>query len=185
MSDVTFDLREQPDAPSTRTWPSPGRVTLVETGDDDADRRAAARARRHRDEHVLLYLWRRRQRRQRRRTDCVPPEQGRQATVTAVQPRGRFGALDFDESADHGRFKRNRPATAAGSTAGSSCSSPACSTSSKGTPPVGSGSRWNSSRARRSCCVQALGFWQPMDTLRDKLHLEALWESGRAPWRVW
>ena len=29
------------------------------------------------------------------------------------------------------------------------------------------------------------GFWQPMDTLRDKLHLEELWESGRAPWRVW
>ena len=29
------------------------------------------------------------------------------------------------------------------------------------------------------------GFWQPMDTLRDKNHLEALWESGRAPWTLW
>jgi glucose-1-phosphate cytidylyltransferase len=29
------------------------------------------------------------------------------------------------------------------------------------------------------------GFWQPMDTLRDKQHLEALWSSGKAPWRVW
>jgi glucose-1-phosphate cytidylyltransferase len=29
------------------------------------------------------------------------------------------------------------------------------------------------------------GFWQPMDTLRDKMHLENLWQSGRAPWRVW
>jgi glucose-1-phosphate cytidylyltransferase len=29
------------------------------------------------------------------------------------------------------------------------------------------------------------GFWQPMDTLRDKRHLEKLWESGRAPWKVW
>jgi glucose-1-phosphate cytidylyltransferase len=29
------------------------------------------------------------------------------------------------------------------------------------------------------------GFWQPMDTLRDKLHLEELWESGKAPWKVW
>jgi glucose-1-phosphate cytidylyltransferase len=29
------------------------------------------------------------------------------------------------------------------------------------------------------------GFWQPMDTLRDKQHLEALWDSGRAPWRAW
>ena len=29
------------------------------------------------------------------------------------------------------------------------------------------------------------GFWQPMDTLRDKLHLEELWESGTAPWKGW
>jgi len=28
-------------------------------------------------------------------------------------------------------------------------------------------------------------FWQPMDTLRDKMHLEDLWKSGRAPWRAW
>ena len=29
------------------------------------------------------------------------------------------------------------------------------------------------------------GFWQPMDTLRDKNHLEALWQSGNAPWKSW
>ena len=29
------------------------------------------------------------------------------------------------------------------------------------------------------------GFWQPMDTLRDKTHLEELWNSGRAPWKLW
>jgi len=29
------------------------------------------------------------------------------------------------------------------------------------------------------------GFWQPMDTLRDKIHLEELWQSGNAPWKVW
>jgi glucose-1-phosphate cytidylyltransferase len=29
------------------------------------------------------------------------------------------------------------------------------------------------------------GFWQPMDTLRDKVHLEELWQSGRAPWKIW
>jgi glucose-1-phosphate cytidylyltransferase len=29
------------------------------------------------------------------------------------------------------------------------------------------------------------GFWQPMDTLRDKNHLEELWQSGQAPWKVW
>ena len=29
------------------------------------------------------------------------------------------------------------------------------------------------------------GFWQPMDTLRDKVHLEELWQAGKAPWKVW
>ena len=29
------------------------------------------------------------------------------------------------------------------------------------------------------------GFWQPMDTLRDKIHLEELWASGKAPWKLW
>ena len=29
------------------------------------------------------------------------------------------------------------------------------------------------------------GFWQPMDTLRDKMHLEELWEEGKAPWKTW
>ena len=29
------------------------------------------------------------------------------------------------------------------------------------------------------------GFWQPMDTLRDKIHLEGLWQSGKAPWKTW
>jgi glucose-1-phosphate cytidylyltransferase len=32
---------------------------------------------------------------------------------------------------------------------------------------------------------QHRGFWQPMDTLRDKIHLEKLWQSGKAPWKVW
>jgi glucose-1-phosphate cytidylyltransferase len=29
------------------------------------------------------------------------------------------------------------------------------------------------------------GFWQPMDTLRDKMHLEELWQAGKAPWKAW
>ncbi len=51
--------------------------------------------------------------------------------------------------------------------------------------------RWSASRSSgwrttascwRTCTT---GFWQPMDTLREKQHLEALWESGEAPWKVW
>jgi glucose-1-phosphate cytidylyltransferase len=38
---------------------------------------------------------------------------------------------------------------------------------------------------RRLAAYRHTGFWQPMDTLREKTQLEALWESGRAPWKVW
>jgi glucose-1-phosphate cytidylyltransferase len=40
-------------------------------------------------------------------------------------------------------------------------------------------------RASQLAAYRHSGFWQPMDTLRDKMHLENLWQSGRAPWRVW
>ncbi len=35
------------------------------------------------------------------------------------------------------------------------------------------------------CAYKHIGFWQPMDTLRDKMYLESLWESGSPPWKVW
>ena len=35
------------------------------------------------------------------------------------------------------------------------------------------------------CAYQHYGFWQPMDTLRDKNHLEEMWQNNQAPWRLW
>ena len=40
-------------------------------------------------------------------------------------------------------------------------------------------------RDRQLMAFEHKGFWQPMDTLRDKLHLEKLWNEGNAPWKVW
>jgi glucose-1-phosphate cytidylyltransferase len=40
-------------------------------------------------------------------------------------------------------------------------------------------------RDKQLCVYRHSGFWQPMDTLRDKVHLEDLWSTGRAPWKVW
>ena len=76
--------------------------------------------------------------------------------------------------------------TAAGSTAGSSCSSRAVFDLIQADSTV-----WERepleqlARTAQLSAFKHTGFWQPMDTLRDKLHLEALWASGRAPWRVW
>ena len=75
---------------------------------------------------------------------------------------------------------RSRPATAAGSMAASSCCRPRSSTTSTATPRCGSRSRSSAWRATASSApIATTGFWQPMDTLRDKRHLEELWQTGQ------
>ena len=107
---------------------------------------------------------------------------GRLATVTAVQPPGRFGALEIDEAGTAGpRLRREAArATAAGSTAGSSSWSRRCSTTSTATRRLWEQEPLEGLAARRPARgYRHRGFWQPMDTLRDKRALEELWESRR------
>ena len=54
------------------------------------------------------------------------------------------------------------------------------------TRPYGRASRWSGwPSTGELAAYKHHGFWQPMDTLREKNYLEALWESGKAPWKVW
>ncbi len=110
---------------------------------------------------------------------------GRQATVTAVRPPGRFGALDVRSGEVRGFMEK----------------------------PLGDGSWINGgffvlepevldriegdhttwerepleglARDGQLSAFRHEGFWQPMDTIRDKRHLEELWDSGQAKWKVW
>lgn len=110
---------------------------------------------------------------------------GKAATVTAVQPPGRFGSLRMDGPSVVEFLEK----------------------------PVGDGSRINGGFFVLSpevlnridgdatdwerhpleslaadgelSAFSHSGFWQPMDTMRDKMHLEELWASGKAPWKVW
>ena len=111
--------------------------------------------------------------------------QGRDATVTAVRPPGRFGALDLDGDGVAGFLEK----------------------------PLGDGSWINGgffvlspdvidriaddatvwekdpleglARDGQLAAFKHDGFWQPMDTLRDKRYLEDLWSSGKAAWKTW
>ena len=104
--------------------------------------------------------------------------------MTAVQPIGRFGAMDLTH--EHGgacRSTRSRRATAAGSTAASSCSSPASSTTSATATPCGSRSRSRASlRPASSSPTSTRASGSPWTRSRDKQLLDGLWESGKAPW---
>lgn len=110
---------------------------------------------------------------------------GRLATVTAVRPPARFGGLCFDGN----RVVRfvEKPQTGEGwINGGFFVLEPGVIDYIEGDDTV-----WEREPLERLAAdgqlvaYKHVGFWQPMDTLREKQLLEALWESGKAPWKVW
>lgn len=110
---------------------------------------------------------------------------GREATLTAVIPPGRFGALDLDGDRVS-RFTEKPPGDDGLINGGFFVLHPAV----VGRIP-GDDTSWELeplerlARESQLMAYRHLGFWQPMDTLRDKIQLESLWADGKAPWRVW
>jgi glucose-1-phosphate cytidylyltransferase len=110
---------------------------------------------------------------------------GRQATVTAVVPPGRFGALDCA----NGRVCAftEKPAGDGGLiNGGFFVLSPAVLDRIEGDGTVWEGAPLQSLAADGELMAwEHRGFWQPMDTLRDRDYLRGLWEAGHAPWKIW
>jgi glucose-1-phosphate cytidylyltransferase len=111
--------------------------------------------------------------------------EGRLATVTATQPPGRFGAVNFDGHRVTG-FQEKPVGDGGWINGGFFVLSPEI-----GKYIEGDSTLWEHEPLKNLAADGQLsvyrheGFWQPMDTLRDKQHLEALWSSGKAPWKVW
>jgi glucose-1-phosphate cytidylyltransferase len=109
----------------------------------------------------------------------------RLATVTAVQPPGRFGALRFEGNKGLG-FQEKPVGDGGWINGGFFVCSPKVGQYIDGEATV-----WerepleNIARDGQLTVYFHNGFWQPMDTLRDRRHLEDLWASGRAPWKQW
>jgi len=112
-------------------------------------------------------------------------EHGKLATVTAVRPPGRYGALEIDGTSVKS-FVEKPPGDNAHINGGFFVLSPGVIDRIEGDQ-----TSWESAplealaRDNQLAAYRHYGFWQPMDTLRDKMALEELWRSGRAPWRVW
>ncbi|HUR86494.1 MAG TPA: glucose-1-phosphate cytidylyltransferase [Solirubrobacteraceae bacterium] len=184
-SDVTFDMRTgEMDIHRSRT--EPWRVTLVDTGDRSM---TGGRLKR-----VLPYIG--------DETFCVTYGdgvanldisslvehhrlEGRLATVTAVQPPGRFGALETDDTAVRSFAEKPR-GDGAWINGGFFVCEPSI-----GEFIAGDDTKWEEEPLRELAARGELtvyrhrGFWQAMDTLRERNELEALWASGRAPWCAW
>ena len=110
---------------------------------------------------------------------------GTLATVTAVQPPGRFGALDVDRNLISG-FREKPEGDGGWINGGYFVLSPGVFEHIEGDDTI-----WERAplerlaRAGQLSAFRHRGFWQPMDTLRDRVQLEELWASGRAPWKTW
>lgn len=187
MSDVTFDMRQNRMEVHER-HAEPWRVTLVDTGEDTMTggrlKRVAGFLR---DEEAFCFTY----------GDGVADvdisaaidfhrSHGRLATVTAVQPPGRYGALRIDGDLVLGFTEKPRGDGGGLINGGFFVLSPKCldriasdATSWELEPLTGLAADGE------LLAFEHNGFWQPMDTLREKNLLESLWQSGKAPWKVW
>lgn len=185
MSDVTFDLTSN-QMKVHQNNAEPWRVTLVDTGESTMTGGRLRRVRDYLGAEDFCFTY----------GDGVGDvnigaliqqhkASGLKATLTAVQPPGRFGALNLAGQCI--TSFQEKPVGDGGWINGGFF---VCSTSVL-EYIEGDDTIWERGPLERLASQRELGayfhhgFWQPMDTLRDKLHLEDLWNSGKAAWKIW
>jgi glucose-1-phosphate cytidylyltransferase len=186
MSDVTFDMQHNRMHVHQR-YAEPWQVTLVDTGDETLTGGRLKRVASYiKDEDAFCFTY----------GDGVADidisaqvafhkQHGKWATVTAVQPPGRYGALQVDRGLVTGFLEKPRGDGGA-INGGFFILSPKCLDFIDGDDVS-----WEREPLMRLAAESQLmafeheGFWQPMDTLRDRMSLEQLWSSGNAPWKIW
>jgi glucose-1-phosphate cytidylyltransferase len=185
-SDVTFDLSSNQMEVHER-HAEPWRVTLVDTGESTQTGGRLKRIHHYvKDETEFCFTY----------GDGVADidigaalnfhrQQGTLATVTAAAPPGRFGALEINNNRVT-RFNEKPPGSEGMINAGFFILSPKVIDLIDDDQTPWESTPLETLAARQQLAVwQHHGFWQPMDTLRDKTHLEDLWQKGNAPWKKW
>ena len=186
MSDVTFDMAQNRMQVHER-HAEPWKVTLIDTGDDTLTGGRLKRVAPYmQGDDAFCFTY----------GDGVADvdvtrelafhrQHGKWATVTAVQPPGRYGALELEGTKVTGFMEKPR-GDGGLINGGFFVLSPQCldliegdASSWEGGPLIELATRGH------LMAFEHRGFWQPMDTLRDKNHLEELWDSGEAPWKIW
>jgi glucose-1-phosphate cytidylyltransferase len=185
MSDVTFDMQRNQMEVHTR-HAEPWKVTLVDTGDDTLTGGRLKRVKQYvADEDMFCFTY----------GDGVSnvniratidfhKSHGKLATLTATQPPGRFGALSLTGQKINS-FQEKPQGDGAWINGGFFVLSPKVIDYIDNDATI-----WEKAPMERLAKDGQLdaylhaGFWQPMDTLRDKVLLEELWQSGKAPWKT-
>lgn len=111
---------------------------------------------------------------------------GKMVTITSVQPSGKFGALDIDENNNVKSFKEKPKGDRNWINSGFMVMEPGIFDYLEGDLTVLEKEPFEAiARNGQLVAYKHSGFWQPMDTMRDKNLLDRLWESGKAPWKIW
>lgn len=111
---------------------------------------------------------------------------GKLATVTSIQPSGRFGALDLTHESKVLGFQEKPKGDGHWINGGFFVLEPKVFDHIEDDATIlEKGPLENLASDGELIAYKHSGFWQPMDTLRDKNQLDELWKSGRAPWKVW
>jgi len=185
MSDVTFDMRNN-QMQVHHEHAEPWRVTLVDTGEHSMTGGRLKRIKDYVDGETFCFTY----------GDGVADinldellahhkDAKKMATVTAIQPPGRYGALNIEQGPVR-NFQEKPAGDGPWINGGFFVLEPTIfdlidndESSFEGDPLI------RLAEQGQLSAYQHQGFWQAMDTLRDKNHLEALWHSKTAPWKLW
>ncbi len=187
QSDVTIDLSNN-QVQIHDSYAEPWKITLVDTGKDSMTGGRIKRIGHHTGNEPFLLTY----------GDGVGDiniralvdfhrANGKACTMTAVQPQGRFGSVDVDATDSRIRSFLEKPK---GDGAWINAGFFVCEPSVFGYID-NDATIWERTPLERLANDQQLmaykheGYWKPMDTLRDKVELESMWEQGMADWKVW
>ncbi len=186
-SDVTFDFRNQKELLVHNHSAEPWRVTLVDTGKDTMTGGRVKRIKPYVDNETFMLTY----------GDGLAnidirelvafhKAHGKIATVTTNQPAGRFGALDLTQGNQVKGFQEKPRGDGAWINAGFFVMEPKVfDYLIDDMIPLEKEPLEKIAGDGELMAFKHFGFWQPMDTLRDKNQLEELWKKGKAPWKVW
>jgi glucose-1-phosphate cytidylyltransferase len=186
MSNVTFDMKNNTMEVHER-HAEPWKVTLVDTGAETMTGGRIKRVEPYIGNETFLMTY----------GDGVADvnitkiveyhrNNGKEATVTATQPSGRFGSLGLGPDNMVESFQEKPAGDGAWINGGFFVLEPRVLARISGDATIFEKDPIESlARDRQLVAYKHSGFWQPMDTLRDKIHLEELWSRGKAPWKVW
>jgi glucose-1-phosphate cytidylyltransferase len=186
MSDVTFHMRTN-SMEVHQKKAEPWEVTLVDTGEQTMTGGRLKRVQNYVGEGSFCFTY----------GDGVADlniddaiathrSGGKLATLTAVQPPGRYGAIRFGERDVVTGFQEKPQGDGGWINGGFFVLEPGVFDYIEG-----DGTLWEQEPLQRLASEGQLqayrhdGFWQPMDTLRDRMHLEELWQANQAPWKRW